>query len=377
MDATGQDGEAYSRRMPWTALLTSSSGGPSGFKAGAKYGVFWSGGSFRDREPQWARCGDADRHSAVRYESYVLRAVSGMVSAARSKQPPTLAACSCPSKSYVSAVANVIGSDGKVAATVYGSSQCLHVKLRRLDLLRRYFISLDLEVDGEDRRDDVDYYLMPEPNHLDGFQWFQFEFTINVASLLRGRHGSSEGRAYRLTMRVVQLTDECWPAGPDPVLLCLREENCRDWCHPQKTGEVDPWTPETLRSGPEGLDNFAHEINKSFAIRTSFSTVAAHVPNPPGLSHGLVQTGSCWGDIGSGMARAADASCYSSVCNCCPPSEHGDCDVGDRHLQSSSTTFFRDLDSEVELALTKIQLRELNDPQCGRFEVPRHWEDPH
>ncbi|XP_077563558.1 uncharacterized protein LOC144179181 [Haemaphysalis longicornis] len=374
MDAAGQAGEAYSR--PWTGLLTPSFGGPSGFKAGANHGVYWSGGSFRNSKPQCAKRGDADCHAAVWYESYVPRVVSGMVSSACSKQPPALAPCSCPSESFISAAANVISTDGNVAATVYGSSRCLHVKLRRLDLLRRYFISLDLEVEGEDIRDDVDHYLITEPNHLDGFQWFQFEFTINVASVFRRTHGRPENSYYRLTMRVVELTGDCWPAGAEPVVLCLKEGNCGDLCHPQSPIQAHPWAPEILCRGPEGLKNFAQEIN-SFAFRTSLSATASDLRLSPGPSHGKMQNGSSWDDIGYGRPQVAVASCLPNVCYCCSPYGHCDCDFGDLHRRSSRTTFFRDLDSEVELALKKMQLREWNDLRDGPFDVPRHWENPH
>lgn len=370
MDAAGQDGGAYPRRMSSTGFLPSSFGVPDGFEDGAKRGVYWSSNGFRDGEPQWASRSDTGRTSAGWSQSYVPRVVAGMVSATRLKQPPALAPCSCPSESYPSEVTNVIGSDGKVAATVYGSSHCLHVKLRRLDFLRRYFISLDMEVEGEDRQNDIDHYLMPEPNHLDGFQWFQFEFTINMATVFREWHGSSRGSVYQLSMRVIQLTDECWPAGPDPVLLSLKEGNCRDLCHSQRTSHEDPWAPQIPRRGPEGLDRFAQEIRKSFE---AFS--AAHSHRPPVQSRGLLQNLNCWDDTGSGMPRVAEASCHPSVCRCCFPCGH--CNVGGRHLQSSRTTFFRDLDSEVELALTKVRLREINCPEGGCFGDSRHGEDPH
>lgn len=362
--------------MPWTALVTSSFSVPNGFKEAAKHCVHWSVNSFCDSEPQWTTRGDTDRHAAAVWsQNYVPRVVAGMVSAARSELTPALAPCSCPTERYTSAAGNVVGSDGKVAATVYGRSPCLHVKLRRLDLLRRYFISLDMEVEGEDPRDVYDY-LIPEPNYLDGFQWCQFEFTINVASLLRGLSGHSKGGAYKLTMRVVQL-NEWWPAGPEPVLLCLEEGNCRDLFHPQTKSHVQPWEQRIFRSGPDRLDNFALDISTDTfdAFGASLSTLAAQTSYSPRPSHGLLQNGSCWEDIGSGIPNPADASCHPSV-HTCSPSGHCDFDVGGRHQQSSRTTFFRDLDSEVELALTKFQLRELNETQDGRFEDSLHSKDP-
>ncbi|XP_075534551.1 uncharacterized protein LOC142568527 [Dermacentor variabilis] len=129
----------------------------------------------------------------------------------------------------------IIGSDGLLSGSVHASSRCLHVQLQGMEVLQRYFVSVDVHIYEETSgsSDDVSSYVALQPNLLDGFGWAKSTLHLDLSAHLKERLRSSSfclraapTRAdirYQAPVRVLQLSEDCWPVGAKPVLILLKD----------------------------------------------------------------------------------------------------------------------------------------------------------
>lgn len=129
----------------------------------------------------------------------------------------------------------IVGSDGVLSASVHESSRCLHVQLQGMKVLQRYFVSVDVPLYQEKSgsSEDIATYVAPQPNLLDGFGWAKSTLHLDLSAHLKERLRSSSfcvraapARAdvrYQVTVRILQLSEDCWPVGAKPVLIHLKE----------------------------------------------------------------------------------------------------------------------------------------------------------
>ncbi|XP_065297019.1 uncharacterized protein [Dermacentor albipictus] len=129
----------------------------------------------------------------------------------------------------------MVGSDGLLSASVDASSRCLHVQLHGMEVQQRYFVSVDVHICEETSAssDDVSSYVALQPNLLDGFGWAKSTLHLDLSAHLkeRLRNSSFSVRAaptradvrYQATVRILQLSEDCWPVGTKPVLIHLSE----------------------------------------------------------------------------------------------------------------------------------------------------------
>ncbi|XP_037570572.2 uncharacterized protein LOC119452616 [Dermacentor silvarum] len=129
----------------------------------------------------------------------------------------------------------IVGSDGVLSASVHASTRCLQVQLQGMKVLQRYFVSVDVPLYEEKSgsSEDIASYVAPQPNLLDGFGWAKSTLHLDLSAHLKERLRSSSfyvraapARAdicYQLTVRILQLSEDCWPVGAKPVLIHLKE----------------------------------------------------------------------------------------------------------------------------------------------------------
>nr|XP_037270653.1 uncharacterized protein LOC119162321 [Rhipicephalus microplus] len=128
----------------------------------------------------------------------------------------------------------VVGSDGRLSARVNASPRYIYMRLQGMKSNHRYFVSINVELcggDTSDRDNDVAGYVVPEPNLLDGLGWTNSTLFLDVTVLLEKyplvpvcTTAEDCGNArYKIFVRILQLSDDFWPAGVEPILITLRE----------------------------------------------------------------------------------------------------------------------------------------------------------
>ncbi|XP_070390597.1 uncharacterized protein [Dermacentor albipictus] len=274
----------------------------------------------------------------------------------------------------------IIGSDGLLSASVHASSRCLHGQLHGMELLQRYFVSVDVQIYEETSgsSDDVSSYVALQPNLLDGFSWAKSTLHLNLSAHLKERLRNSPFSAraaptradirYQATVRLLQVSEDCWPAGAKPVLIHLKEgfvhallsDGHQTLNHPvmfpcgmQHVASLGDRTPVTLASlGPYSIP---------FPTTTSF-----HGSCP--WQEGFDARGTCGQDLlqreileepvavqGSYQERAQFPLFHAVIGNALT-SGVAYCD-DDYAVDRGRATFFRDLDSEALLRQIHLDQR--------------------
>ncbi|KAL1420232.1 hypothetical protein MTO96_024453 [Rhipicephalus appendiculatus] len=127
----------------------------------------------------------------------------------------------------------IVGSDGLLSASVNASSRYIDMRLQGMKLNHRFHVSIDFQLYGEtsDPDHDVASYVAPQPNLLDGFSWTSTPLSLDLTVLLEENplgpicttaEACGDAR-YKITMRILLLSEDCWPAGVKPVLITLKE----------------------------------------------------------------------------------------------------------------------------------------------------------
>ncbi|XP_049271030.1 uncharacterized protein LOC119393713 isoform X2 [Rhipicephalus sanguineus] len=127
----------------------------------------------------------------------------------------------------------IVGSNGLLSASVNASSRCLHVRLQGMKSNYRYFVSIGVQLYGQtsDPDRDIASDVVPQPNLLDGFGWVNTPLCLDLTVLLEENPWvpvCTTAKAYvdvryKITMRILLLSEDCWPAGVKPVLITLKE----------------------------------------------------------------------------------------------------------------------------------------------------------
>ncbi|XP_070390598.1 uncharacterized protein [Dermacentor albipictus] len=221
----------------------------------------------------------------------------------------------------------IIGSDGLLSASVHASSRCLHGQLHGMELLQRYFVSVDVQIYEETSgsSDDVSSYVALQPNLLDGFSWAKSTLHLNLSAHLKERLRNS-------------------PTLNHPVMFP---------CGMQHVASLGDRTPVTLASlGPYSIP---------FPTTTSF-----HGSCP--WQEGFDARGTCGQDLlqreileepvavqGSYQERAQFPLFHAVIGNALT-SGVAYCD-DDYAVDRGRATFFRDLDSEALLRQIHLDQR--------------------
>ncbi|XP_075534749.1 uncharacterized protein LOC142569891 [Dermacentor variabilis] len=104
-----------------------------------------------------------------------------------------------------------------------------------MEVLQRYFVSVDVHIyeKTSGSSDDVSSYVALQPNLLDGFGWAKSTLHLDLPAHLKEglRSSSFSVRAaptrtdirYQVTVRILQLSEDCWPVSAKPVLIHLKE----------------------------------------------------------------------------------------------------------------------------------------------------------
>ncbi|XP_037516774.1 uncharacterized protein LOC119393713 isoform X4 [Rhipicephalus sanguineus] len=127
----------------------------------------------------------------------------------------------------------IVGSNGLLSASVNASSRRLHVRLQGMKSNHRYFVSIGVQLYGKTSDPDhsVARDVVPQPNLLDGFGWVNSPLCLDLTVLLEENplvpvcttDKACGDVRYKITMRILLLSEDCWPAGVKPVLITLKE----------------------------------------------------------------------------------------------------------------------------------------------------------
>lgn len=263
-----------------------------------------------------------------------------------------------------------------------------------MKVLQRYFVSVDVPLYEEKSgsSEDIASYVAPQPNLLDGFGWAKSTLHLDLSAHLKERLRSSSfyvraapARAdirYQVTVRILQLSEDCWPVGAKPVLIHLKEGFVQELlsdshqthpvvfpCRIQDVASLSECTPVTLTSlgsysffpapefhdncswqeevgaeGTRGQDLFQRQILEEPAVRFSYQE-KAQFPRFDNV-------------IGNGFTPQV------AYCD-----DHFAADRG-------QATFFRDLDREALLRLIHLDQRRTSTtlPPGNRWQ--QHWRCP-
>nr|XP_050022744.1 uncharacterized protein LOC126516692 [Dermacentor andersoni] len=273
----------------------------------------------------------------------------------------------------------IVGSDGLLSASVDASSRCLHVQLHGMEVLQRYFVSVDVQIYEETSAssDDVSSYVALQPNLLDGFGWAKSTLHLDLSAHLKERLRSSSisFRAapiradirYQAMVRILRLSEGCWPVGAKPVLIHLKEGFVHELlsdspqtlnhpvvfpCRIQDVASLGDHTPITLASfGPYSFPSPTTEFHHSGQWQEGFNARGTRgqdwfqreiLAEPVAVRFGhqeKVQLPRFHSVIGKGFT-----------------SEVARCD-DDFPVDRGQATFFRDLDSEALLRLIHLDQR--------------------
>ncbi|XP_065294791.1 uncharacterized protein [Dermacentor albipictus] len=270
----------------------------------------------------------------------------------------------------------IVGSDGRLSASVDASSRCIHVKLHGMEGLQRYFVSVDIQIYDETSAssDDVSSYVALQPNRLDGFGWAKSTLHVDLSARLKEslRRSSFSVRAapthadirYQATVRILQLSEDCWPAGAKPVLIHLKE----GFVH-----ELLPDSPQTLNQPvvfPGGMEEVASLGDRKPVTLTSFGRYSSpstsfHDSSP--WQEGFDARGTHGQNLSQreilaepvavrlGHQEKAQLPRFHCVVGKGLTSEIASCD--DFPVDRGQVTFFRDLDNEALLRLVHLDQR--------------------
>lgn len=162
--------------------------------------------------------------------------IADMVAIAQLKQcPPHLMFPASCGGTYWSGknAESIVGSEDLISAQVNASSRYIHVRLQGMKLNHRYFVSFNMQLCGDtsDPDHDVASYVVPQPNLLDGLGWTNSPLSLDLTVLheknplgpvCTNAEDCGDAR-YKITVRILQLSDDFWPAGVKPVLITLKE----------------------------------------------------------------------------------------------------------------------------------------------------------
>ncbi|XP_072142054.1 uncharacterized protein [Dermacentor andersoni] len=292
----------------------------------------------------------------------------------------------------------IVGSDGLLSASIDASSRCLHVQLKGMEVLQRYFVSVDVQINEETSgsSDNVSSYVALQPNLLNGFGWAKSTLHLDLSAHLKERLRSSSisvnaapTRAdirYQATLRILQLSEDCWPVGTKPVLIHLKE----GFVH-----ELLPDSPQTLNHPVV----FPYRIEEASSLgdRTpvNFASLGPYsFPSPTTefrdscpWQEGFDARGTCGQNLFQRETLAEPVAVpfghqekvqhprFHSVIEKGFTSEIASCD-DDFPVDRGQATFFRDLDSEALLRLIHLDQRRPLTMLPPRSRWPQHRRCP-
>ncbi|XP_070385377.1 uncharacterized protein [Dermacentor albipictus] len=222
--------------------------------------------------------------------TYVPNVIAEMVTAAHNKlllETLMFRACKNGIDHSNGNAETIIGSDGLLSASVHTSSRCLHVQLRGMEVLQRYFVSVDVQIYEETSGSSDDVcefeasYVALQPNLLHGFGWAKSTLHLDLSAHLKEvlRSSSFSVRAaptradirYQVTVRILKLSEDCWPVGAKPVLIHLKEGFVHELLSDshQDVAPLGDRTPVTLASlGPyRGQATFFRDLDSEVLLR--------------------------------------------------------------------------------------------------------------
>ncbi|XP_075547629.1 uncharacterized protein LOC142581805 [Dermacentor variabilis] len=292
----------------------------------------------------------------------------------------------------------IVGSDGLLSASVDASSRCLHVQLQGMEVLQQYFVSVDVQINEETSgsSDDVSSYVALQPNLLDGFGWAKSTLHLDLSAHLKERLRSSSfsvraalTRAdirYQATVRILKLSEDCWPVGAKPVLIHLREgfvhellsDSPQTLNHPvvfpygmEEVSSLGDRTPVNLASlGPYSLPSPTTAFRDSCPWQEGFDARGTCGQN-------LLQRGTLADPVAVrfGHQEKVQHPRFHSVIEKGFTSEIASCD-DDFPVDRGQATFFRDLESEALLRLIHLDQRRPLTTLPPRSRWPQHRRCP-
>ncbi|XP_070385374.1 uncharacterized protein [Dermacentor albipictus] len=314
--------------------------------------------------------------------TYVPNVIAEMVTAAHNKlllETLMFRACKNGIDHSNGNAETIIGSDGLLSASVHTSSRCLHVQLRGMEVLQRYFVSVDVQIYEETSgsSDDVSSYVALQPNLLHGFGWAKSTLHLDLSAHLKEvlRSSSFSVRAaptradirYQVTVRILKLSEDCWPVGAKPVLIHLKEGFVHELlsdshqtlnhavvfpCGMQDVAPLGDRTPVTLASlGPYSIPSPTTSFHDSCPRQEGFEargTCGQDLFQREILEEPVAVQGS--------YQDKAQFPLFHTVIGNCFTSEVAYCD-DDFAVHRGQATFFRDLDSEVLLRQIHLDQR--------------------
>ncbi|XP_065296986.1 uncharacterized protein [Dermacentor albipictus] len=286
----------------------------------------------------------------------------------------------------------IMGSDGLLSASVHASYRCLLVQLQGMEGLRRYFVSVDVHIYEETSgsSDELSSDVPLQPNMLYGFDWAMSPLHLDLTAHLKKRLRSSSFSVpaaptpadirYQLTLRILQLSEDCWPVGAKPVLIHLKEGFVHELlsdsyqtsnqpaafpCGMQDVASLRDRTPVPLASlGPSSFPFPMTSFHDSCPWQAGYDARGTRGPN-------LFQREILAEPVAERCSYQEEAKFprFHSVFENCFTSEvtYSDDDFA---VDRGHATFFRDLDNEARLRL--IHLYKRHHPTT--LPPGRHWQ---
>ncbi|XP_077484520.1 uncharacterized protein LOC144094462 [Amblyomma americanum] len=317
------------------------------------------------------------------HRTAVPRTVSTLVALAHRRQPASLA-CRARNEWADATAEIVVGTDGLVSASVAGSLRCLHVRLRGLHILQRYFVAVDVQLDGErgdPYRSESASYLVPKPNLLDGLGWAHSPLTLDLAPVLRERsqrtslpmHAARQWDIrYRVTARILPLAEDCWPSGEEPVLILLKEGSLHEVLSGKGMSR-----PGTIPPDIQDLTYPQGSLWKAGALQLPLSARSPPTccgRRPFEQERPLPCSWDRNRDVRAALACCQDSSLWAptaAACRCWEqsPAPH------DVEAPRGRAVFYRDLDAEAALRLQHLELQQASSGEASQQRWSNSDED--
>ncbi|KAL1415049.1 hypothetical protein MTO96_006997 [Rhipicephalus appendiculatus] len=327
-----------------------------------------------DEEGLVTRPAQGSRNTVAASLTFVPNITADMVTIARWKQwpqPPVFHEYRGGRDCVEGTTQIVVGSDDLLSADVYESSGCLHVQLHGMEVLHRYFVAIDVQLCGETSKPDheIATYVAPQPNLLDGSDWAKCLLSVDLTVLLKERLRNpatqfldrTADMGYQITARILQLSEDCWPAGVEPVSMTLKEGLLMETLSAKQrmnqpaasrsrmhvTSPSDHPTVSCMSLGPYSFNSPMIEPYYSSPWLDEFSL---QVPPGQDLIHRTLEEEPA---APFSFQETSQSPYFENYVSKGFPSEGAFCD-GHMAVERGRTNFYRDLESEASLRLSYL-----------------------